>query len=142
MPNILKMSEAVSMAIHAMVVIAANNGRPLTVKDIVSVIKVSEAHLSKVMQRLARAGLVVSTRGPGGGFELNGGNNKLLEIYEAIDGSLVINNCLFERSVCGGKKCIFDKLLKQINRNFYRYLSKTSLKDIVTKNGGRPWKIS
>ena len=142
MLNILKMSEAASMAIHAMVVVAANDGRTLTVKNIASVIKVSETHLSKVMQRLTRAGLVVSTRGPGGGFELNGGNNKLLEIYEAVDGPLATNNCLFEKSICEKKKCIFDKLLNQINRDFHRYMLKTNLKSIVKKNGGKPWKIS
>ena len=142
MLNILKMSEAASMAVHAMMVIMANDGRMLTVKDIASVIKVSEAHLSKVMQRLVRAGLVVSTRGPGGGFELKNRNNKLLEVYEAIDGPLTITNCLFEKSVCGGERCIFDRLLKQTNRNFYKYLSKTGLGDIVKKNGGRAWKIS
>lgn len=130
------------MAIHAMVVIAANNGRLLTVKNIVSVLKVSETHLSKVMQRLCKAGLVVSTRGPGGGFELNGGNNKLLEVYEAIDGPLVMTSCLFEKPVCGSRKCIFDKLLKRTNRDFYKYLSQTGLKDIVKKSGERPWKIS
>lgn len=130
------------MAIHAMVVVAANNDRPLTVKNIASVIRVSETHLSKVMQRLTRAGLVVSTRGPRGGFELNGGNNKLLEIYEAVDGPLAINNCLFEKSICGKKKCIFDELLKQINRDFHRYMSRTNLKNIVKKNRGKPWKIS
>lgn len=130
------------MAIHAMMVIAANSGRPLTVKDIVSILKVSESHLSKVMQRLCKAGLVVSTRGPGGGFELSGENNKLLDIYEAIEGSLVMTNCLFEKPVCGSKKCIFDKLLKRTNHDFYKYLSQTGLKDIVKKNGGGPWKIS
>lgn len=143
MLNAFKMSGAASIALHTMVVLAANSDRPLTSKDIVSVLEISQAHLSKVMQRLVKVGMIVSTRGPGGGFELNSKDNtKLLDIYEAIDGELVMNDCLFKKPVCGKKKCIFDKLLKCINRDFYKYLSQTGLNDLVKGNGGKQWKIS
>lgn len=143
MSKAVKMSEACSIAIHAMVMLAANNKRPLSTKDIVSVISVSETHLQKVMQRLVRSGLADSARGPRGGFTLNEKNSacKLLDIYEAIDGPLYLSDCFLEKSVCGKKRCIFDKLLKHINRDFYKYLSSTGLKQLVKKNGGVPWKI-
>jgi Rrf2 family protein len=137
------MSEACSIAIHAMVMLASNQGKNLLAKDIVSVLKVSETHLQKVMQRLAKTGFINSTRGPGGGFFLNkkGEGRKLIEIYEAIDGPFALNDCLFEKPVCDGKRCIFDKLLKKINRDLYKYLSSTGLKQLAKKNGSSPWKI-
>ena len=58
MASIVQISEAASLALHSMALLAASPDRPLTVKDITARTGVSEAHLSKVMQRLAKAGLV------------------------------------------------------------------------------------
>jgi len=143
MSSIFKISEACSIAIHAMLMLAVNADKVLLARDIASVLCVSETHLQKVMQRLVRSGFVLSARGPNGGFSLNGRKNniKLIDIYEVIDGSFVSSDCLFEKSVCGRKKCIFDKLLKKINRDFYKYLSSTSLKQSVKRIGGGAWKM-
>ncbi|OGQ47945.1 MAG: hypothetical protein A3I09_01335 [Deltaproteobacteria bacterium RIFCSPLOWO2_02_FULL_47_10] len=144
MSTVLKISEACSIAIHAMLVLATNADKTLLARDIASILHVSESHLQKVLQRLVRSSLVSSVRGPNGGFYLNGknGNIRLIDIYEAIEGRFISNDCLFERSVCGKKKCVFDKLLKKVNGVFYRYLSSTSLKQSVKRTGGgEPWKI-
>jgi Rrf2 family protein len=55
-----------------------------------------EQFLSKVLQGLTRAGLVVSHRGNTGGFELPDlrRSASLLEIVEAIEGPLRLNTCL------------------------------------------------
>ena len=88
MASIIQISEAASLALHSMVLLAASPERSLTVKEITGRTLVSEAHLSKVMQRLAKAGLVKSTRGPKGGFVLgdSGLSISLLSIFEAIEG--------------------------------------------------------
>jgi Rrf2 family protein len=58
--------------------------------------------LSKVLQRLGRAGLVVSHRGNTGGFELpeSRRSTSLLEVVEAIEGPLRLNLCLGPRPAC------------------------------------------
>jgi Rrf2 family protein len=55
-----------------------------------------EQFLCKVLQSLARAGLVISHRGNTGGFELQECHRKasLLDIVEAIEGPLHLNVCL------------------------------------------------
>ncbi|MEJ2744359.1 MAG: Rrf2 family transcriptional regulator, partial [bacterium] len=60
MAKLIKMSEAVSLALHVTVLMAANPHAPLSTHEAASRIKVSEAHLSKVLQRLAKGGLVRS----------------------------------------------------------------------------------
>jgi DNA-binding IscR family transcriptional regulator len=64
MSNILKISEAASLALHTTVILAANPNRLVSTKKLASQLHASEAHLSKVLQRLEKADIVNSTRGP------------------------------------------------------------------------------
>ena len=61
-----------------------------------------EQFLSKVLQNLTRAGLVVSHRGNTGGFELPAIHRSasLLEVVEAIEGPIRLNLCLVSRHSC------------------------------------------
>ena len=61
-----------------------------------------EQFLSKVLQSLTRAGLVVSHRGNTGGFELPRSRREasLLEVIEAIEGPLRLNLCLSSDHSC------------------------------------------
>ncbi|MFH1549132.1 MAG: Rrf2 family transcriptional regulator [Planctomycetota bacterium] len=133
MSNTAKMSEAASLAMHAMVFLAVEPDRALSAGKIASALQASEAHLSKVMQRLSRAGLVRSVRGPGGGFVLqkHAGKTTLLEVYESVDGKLKANNCLFGKPICGGRKCILGGLLKSVNRQVREYLARTRLSQLT-----------
>jgi len=58
--------------------------------------------LSKVLQDLTRAGLVVSHRGNTGGFELPTvrGAASVLEVVEAVEGPLRLNVCLTHDHAC------------------------------------------
>ena len=61
--------------------------------------------LSKVMQRLVRAGLVRSQRGSGGGFGLamTAAGISVLDVVQAIEGPLRLNQCLYEGLSCDRK---------------------------------------
>ncbi len=128
----IKLSEASSLAIHAMVFLAAKPEEKLSTSYIASEIKVSEAHLSKVLQRLNKVGLVVSSRGPSGGFELAKPCSEiaLLDILESIDGQFQLKECLFSAPKCSGKKCIFSNILLNVSESVKNYLEKTYLSDL------------
>ena len=132
MSSLIKVSEAASIAIHAMILLAADSDRTVSSKEMARQLGSSEAHLAKVMQRLAKAGLVGSTRGPKGGFVLKRptGEISLLDVYEAIEGPLKETNCLLGRPVCNGESCIFGDLLKTIDRQAREYLSEKRLSDL------------
>lgn len=132
MASIIQISEAASLALHSMALLAATPGRSLTVKDITAQTQVSEAHLSKVMQRLSKAGLVKSTRGPKGGFVLaeEDLNISLLEIFEAIEGPVVDAGCLIPARSCPFRNCLFDGLLDRMTREFKEYLKNKTLGDL------------
>ncbi|MFQ6099332.1 MAG: RrF2 family transcriptional regulator [Armatimonadota bacterium] len=129
MSGLLKVSEAASLALHSMVALARSAERPLPTHRIAEAFDVSEAHLSKVLQRLARVGLVKSIRGPKGGFVLAKPATEisLRDVYEAIDGPLTPTHCLFDDPVCDHEQCIFGDQLVQSSRAVTEYLSNTRL---------------
>ena len=66
---------------------------------------VPDSFLSKLLQRLVRVGLVASSRGSGGGFELAVARRhiSLLDIMEAIEGETRLNLCMADGPSCNRK---------------------------------------
>lgn len=133
MSNVLKISEAASLALHSMVFLAANSDALIPTREIASNLRVSEAHLSKVLQRLARAGLVKAIRGPKGGFMLGkaGSEISLLDVYESIEGPLTPTKCLFGDRGCGGAECpILGGLLETVDKQVRGHLAGAKLSEL------------
>jgi len=129
----LRVSEATSLALHAMALLTKETSRPLSCHEMADVLHVSEAHLSKVLQRLGKQGFVSSLRGPKGGFRLarEAGEVRLLDIYEAIEGPVDFSNCLFDKPVCSNGKCLMGDLLSSVDTQVVTYLEGTNLADLL-----------
>ena len=132
MSGVVHISEAANLALHTMILLAAEPERPLRVNRAVQVLPVSENHLAKVLQRLARAGLVRSARGPLGGFTLARAPSRmtLLEVYEAIEGPLSPHSCLLGKPRCGGP-CVLGDFIEKTNAAFKKKLARTRLSDVA-----------
>jgi Rrf2 family protein len=132
MSGVVKFTEASTIAMHAMAILAARAGHHVSVHELGELLPVSENTVAKVMQRLARADLVESVRGPGGGFVLRGDPSKmtLLEVHEAIDGPLHVASCMFSPPQCCGT-CILGDALHQANALMHARLSKTRLSELA-----------
>lgn len=133
---LLNISEAANLGLHALVYLARrSDGAPVATAEIAESYGASETHLSKVFQRLAKAGLVRSVRGPRGGFRLQRAPGKitLREIYEALDGPLEGSACLFAKPRCGLGTCIFGDLVSDVNRRIASRFSTTTLADIAAR---------
>lgn len=130
--NILKISEAASIALHAMIELAQNQDKLISVKEISAKFDVSSNHLSKVMQRLNKAGLIASIKGFNGGFKLTVKPEEVtfLEIYELFDGKLRTTNCILQKHDCGDK-CIFGDLIFSINNQVRERFERTKLSDFI-----------
>ncbi len=133
MANILRITEAASLALHTMVVLANNPGKQMPTKEIAALLHGSEFHLSKILQRLARAGIVMSVRGPKGGFKMRiaGDELTLLDVYEAIEGRLDPAVCLQGAPVCNNAQCFLGGLIESVNLQVRDYLAKTRICDLV-----------
>jgi len=135
MSGVLRISDAAALAIHATALIAGKSSAGgMTVTALAGLLRGSEAHLHKVMQRLVRHGIVQSRRGPKGGFELGraAAQITILEIYEAVDGPLKTHGCLLGRPVCPpGAHCVLGNLTQSVARQMRHYMSSSTLADIM-----------
>lgn len=131
MVGMLKISEAASLGLHAMKFLAARFSEgPFSTETIALELGVSSAHLSKVLQRLSKHGMVKATRGPGGGVSLARRPEEvsMLQVYEALDGPIYAGSCLMGREHCEHKECILGDLINEVNESVRKRLEDTKLK--------------
>lgn len=131
----IQMSDATSLALHSMVYMVQAGGELVTVKEMADAMGFSHAHLSKVLQRLVKAGLLESVRGPSGGFRLARPADQvsMLEVYEAIEGPLNACTCFVGRDLaqCPFAQCILGDLPRKLTEDFRSFLESRRLSHFV-----------
>ena len=135
MSQLLHVSDAASMGIHACSLLAAAPGnQSLTSQEMAETLHGSANHMAKILQRLTRAGIVRSIRGPNGGFNLNCDPEKttVLEVFEAIEGPILKEHCMLRIPVCTPDKlCIMGRLVQDVQEMVRRRFSETTLGDMA-----------
>lgn len=128
MSRILSLSEAASIAIHGMILVARSD-KLVNVNHIAELTSSSRHHVAKVFQRLVKEDFINSNRGPSGGFSLkmDPSDISFLNIYEAIEGKIVITKCPLDKPICPFEKCIFENVIKDLTLDFRNYLEKQTL---------------
>ncbi len=133
MANLLRVSEEVSLALHAMALLASHRDQRFSNAEVAGRLGASEHTLAKVMQRLSKEGLVESARGPHGGFVLARPAETVMlsDIYEAIDGPIGAPSCLLSTPACSGESCVLAGLVQSVHQQVKDYLVKTSLAQLA-----------
>jgi Rrf2 family protein len=133
MASLVRISEAASLALHAMAVLAKQQHRRFTSGQLADMLGASTHHLSKVMLRLAKAGLVDATRGPKGGFQLKKTPEqiRLIQIYEAVEGPLDETECLLSQVLCGSGECMIGSWVRELHKQVHANLAGTTLADLA-----------
>ena len=97
-------SNSSKYAIKAVLYLGLNSdeNNKIMAKDIAGPVKAPLPYISKLLQELARKGLISSQKGPKGGFYLSEDNraNTLMAIVTAIDGEMRINACVLDLEKC------------------------------------------
>lgn len=132
MAKVVTLSEAASLAIHAIVLIAGAD-KLINVNKIAGATASSKNHLAKVMQRLVKSNLVNSTRGPAGGFALKrpASEISLYEIYEAVEGPITLQDCPLDRPICPFDKCIMGGIIHKLTNDFKKYLMESKVDSFI-----------
>ncbi|MBN8889464.1 MAG: Rrf2 family transcriptional regulator [Rhodospirillales bacterium 70-18] len=112
---------------------------PVTLGDIAASQQLSLCYLEQLFGGLRRAGLVVSARGPGGGYRLArpAGQVAIAEIVEAVDETLRATRCTDGSGGCmrdadGAQiKCQTHDLWDELGQQIHFFLSGITLADVL-----------
>lgn len=102
--------------------------------DIARCAKVPKPYLFKIIQALARAGLVHAKRGVGGGIALSRPPERisLLEVVVAIEGNNWLGDCLLSLSDCSSEHtCPTHAFWQRIRQEITAELQRTTLASVI-----------
>jgi len=131
----MKLSTRGRYGARALVELAKHDGQgPLPLKEIAERQQIPLKYLEQIAMTLKGAKLIKSVRGPSGGYVLTRPPDKvhLLEIIEALEGSLSFVNCVKDPSTCERvESCAFNDLWKRISVETSKILRSVTLADMV-----------
>ena len=94
-------------------------------KDVAEAYGIPQEALAKILQRLAKAGLLTSQHGIKGGYMLarDAKTISAFEVIKAIDGPLFITSCVTVRGECGqSDRCTIREPLRKVNESIEQVL--------------------
>ena len=129
-------SQSAEYALRAVLWLAGHPGATLSTPEIARRTMVPAGYLSKVLQALARAGLVTSTPGRTGGFVLARPTNRIsvLDVINAVGRLQRIERCPLGRGAHGAQLCPLHKRLDDVAAHAERVFAETTIADVLKKS--------
>jgi Rrf2 family iron-sulfur cluster assembly transcriptional regulator len=110
--------------------------RAVALAEIAARQQISLSYLEQLFARLRRKGLVMSARGPGGGYRLarTAEATSIADIVHAVDEPLRATRCASQGKGCmlKGERCLTHDLWEDLGHRIEDYLASVSLADVVT----------
>jgi Rrf2 family protein len=128
------LSQTVEYALRTVVHLAANAPASSTTAQLAEVTRVPPAYLSKVVQSLARAGIVHSQRGSGGGvsFAADAAELTVLDIVNVVDPIQRIRTCPLGLKTHGKKLCPLHRRMDAALAQMEQAFGATTLAEVLT----------
>ncbi|MEE8196300.1 MAG: Fe-S cluster assembly transcriptional regulator IscR [Acidiferrobacterales bacterium] len=107
----------------------------VTLADIARRQGISLSYLEQLFARLRRHGLVDSTRGPGGGYNLAKGPEQIsiAQIIVVINENIDATRCGGERNCDDDETCLTHSLWEKLSEQIYEFLDGITLADLVAR---------
>ena len=109
----------------------------VSAKRIAEEFAIPQELLAKILQRLAKQGLIVSSNGPKGGYALARRPAEITigEVIRALEGPISIVSCLEEDSDCPQmERCSLRRPVKKIQAAITRMLDTISLAELTSED--------
>src|ERR1700726_856964 len=139
MSKMSRINNQFSIGVHVMTALGDHYGEQVTSGQLTASVRAHESQVRSVLSKLAKAGLVVTSRGRNGFSSLSRPANEisLLEIYKAVEAPLAFSiheypkekSC---RTSCTHKEAMAE-LLEDTQRAFETRLSQRMLSEMVEK---------
>ena len=132
----MKLTTRGRYAVTAMLDLAINGGpQPVSLADISGRQEISLSYLEQLFAKLRRKQLVISARGPGGGYRLarSGTDIFVAQIIDAVDEAVDVTNCQGKGNCHQGETCLTHDLGEDLSGQIHDFLSKISLGDLMER---------
>lgn len=121
--------------VMAVMEIGENGGdQPISLTTISKRQKISLSYLEQIFARLKKAGIVNSSKGPGGGYVLAKSHEEITvaQIIKAIGEPIKMTRCKTEKSGCikNKVKCKTHHLWSGLESKIYDYLNSVSIQSL------------
>lgn len=128
---VLKLTKKADYALMAMKHLAEQSvGTSRSAKDVADAFGIPPEALAKILQRLAKAGLLHSQHGMNGGYTLARPPHTIsaFEVIQAIDGPLFITSCVTVRGECDQTdRCNIREPLRKVNESIEEVLRRIKI---------------
>jgi len=139
-------TRATEYAIRAILYLAKQQPKEIVLKkDICKSQDITPAFLTKILQPLIKEGIVGSQRGVGGGFYLIKSPDEisLLDIVEAQEGTLLLNQCMAGPGTCERDIfCPVHGAWKEVREELTGTLSRHTFATLVAKDKERELRVA
>ncbi len=133
----MKLTSKGRYAVTAMldVTIHAVNG-PVSLADISERQEISLSYLEQLFSKLRKHGLVISIRGPGGGYRLGKCSAQIAvsDVISAVNESVDATKCQGKGNCQGGEQCLTHSLWEGLSQRIEEFLTNITLAELVVKN--------
>jgi Rrf2 family protein len=140
-PDMLRLTKKADYGLMALKYLAEHpEATALSAKDIAEAYHIPAQLLAKILQRLAKVGLVKSHAGMNGGYALAKDPKRIsvFEVIFAIDGPLFITSCFTEEGNCDlTDSCTIKEPLGRINETISSTLKHMHVSDLVEEGRSR-----
>jgi FeS assembly SUF system regulator len=131
----LKLSKRADYGFIALKHLATQNrGTSYSAADIAEVYRVSTPLMAKVLQKLAKGGLVAARHGSSGGYMLARDPSQItaLDVIRVIDGPLFIASCVTSHGECDvSTTCSIREPIRQVNDSILAVLGKVTISQMA-----------
>jgi Rrf2 family transcriptional regulator, iron-sulfur cluster assembly transcription factor len=131
----MQLTKGVEYGIEGILYLASRGGTgPAMIRDISRATSIPETFLSKIFQRLANRGIILSRRGFRGGFRLArpAGHITLREIVEALQGPIEFHRCLDHLQARRRRsRCHVRHVFRKVQRKVASILEQTTIEDML-----------
>jgi Rrf2 family transcriptional regulator, iron-sulfur cluster assembly transcription factor len=131
----MKLSTKSRYAVMAIIDIALNStGAPISLQQISTRQTIALSYLEQIFVGLRKNDIVISVKGPGGGYILGRGLSdiKIFDIVAAVSNSLKMARCSCGKGcMVRGNKCLTHGIWEGLEKSIASYLQSISLLDVI-----------
>jgi FeS assembly SUF system regulator len=138
---VLRISKLTDYGTVLLAHLAANREAVCSAADVANATGIAVPTVSKLLKSLGRSGLVTSTRGANGGYELarDPGDISAADIIDALEGPVSITECSAIDSQCEHEGvCSVGNAWQRVNVAIRQALDDVSLSDLLQTNSPTP----